>query len=243
MRLLTEVNKLRPGLNPRTIMSDFEQAALVAFRSVYPNAIQQGCLFHLSQCIWRRIQQTTALQTRYVSDSQFALLLRQLPALAFVPPDDVSQVFDLLMDSEFFTSNFDEIRDLVNYFEDNWIGRPARRGGRSAAIYPISLWNVYEQTMQDLPKTNNAVEGWHRGFSQLLGSHHPTIWKFIDGLKQEQSANELKIEQFLSGHPLPQGRKVYKDVAMRIKTIVSDYGNRPHLDYLRGIAHNLHFQV
>ena len=97
--------------------------------------------------------------------------------------------------------------------------------------------------MQDLPKTNNSVEGWHRGFSQLLGSYHPTIWIFIDGLKQQQSINELKIEQFFFFYAIPQGRKVYKDVAIRIKTIVSEYGNRPNIDYLRGIAHNLVLQI
>ena len=90
-------------------MTEFEQAALVAFSRVYPNAKQQGCLFHLSQCIWRRIQQTDGLQARYVSDGAFALDLRQLAALAFVPPADVINVFDELMDSNFFTTNADEV--------------------------------------------------------------------------------------------------------------------------------------
>ena len=243
VHLLMELKKLRPGLNPSTIMTDFEQAALLAFRNIFPNVVQQGCLFHLGQCIWRRIQQTADVQSRYKTDVDFALSLRQLIALAFVPPVDVISVFDELMDSTFFIDNFDDIRDLVNYFEDTWIGRPGRRGGRTTPIYSIPLWNVYQQALEDLPKTNNYVEGWHRGFSQLLGAYHPTVWKFINGLKKEQSFNELKIEQFLSGQPAQPSKKKYKEVALRIKAIVADYGNRPNLDYLRGLAHNLSFQI
>jgi len=114
---------------------------------------------------------------------------------------------------------------------------------RTAAIFPIPLWNVHRQELDELPKTNNNVEGWHRSFSQLLGAYHPNIWKFINGLKKEQSLNELKIEQFLSGQRPQPSKKKYKEVALRIKAIVDDYGNRPNLEYLRGLAHILAFQI
>ncbi len=61
-------------------------------------------------------------------------------------------------------------------------------------LFALSLWNCYTAVTDNLPKANNSVESWHRGFSQLLGAHHPSIWKFIDGLKKEQSLNKLKIE-------------------------------------------------
>jgi len=32
-----------------------------------------------------------------------------------------------------------------------------------------------KKTMND----NNAFAGWHRGFSELLGANHPSIWKLI----------------------------------------------------------------
>jgi len=243
VRVLTELKRLQPALNLTTVMTDFEQAAILAWSTVFPNATQRGCLFHLSQCIWRHLQQIPELQQRYTTDADFALAIRQLAALAFVPTDDVTTAFDDLMESIFYQANSDILRDLVNYFEDTWIGRPNRRGrGRSEPIFPHSLWNCYDASLDDLPKTNNAVEGWHRGFSQLLGAHHPTIWKFIDGIKKEQSLNEMRLEQYVSGQQPPPGKRVYKDTADRIKTIVADYGLRPITDYLRGIAHNLSLQ-
>ena len=110
-------------------------------------------------------------------------------------------------------------------------------------IYPIALWNVHAQVVEDLPCTNNSVEGWHRGFSQLLSANHSTIWKFIDGLKKEQSLNDLRLEQFTAGQPAAEGKKKYKDTSERIKSIVEEYGKRSNMDYLRGVAHNLNLQV
>jgi hypothetical protein len=243
VRVLTEINNLRANLRPLSIMTDFEHAALLAFRRVYPDAEQRGCFFHMSQCIWRRLQQIEGLQDKYTIDPEFALSIRQLAALAFVPVVDIVKAFDDLLDSTFFQENEELVRDLVNYFEDTWIGRPTRRGRRSEPAFSHSLWNCYDAVLHDLPKTNNAIEGWHRSFSELLGAHHPSIWKFIEGLQKEQSMNELTIEQYISGHQPPPVRRVYRDTAARIKAIVAEYVDRPLLDYLRGIAHNLNLQV
>jgi hypothetical protein len=243
IRVLMELNKLQVTLKPKSVMTDFEQAALLAFKTVYPEIEQRGCLFHMGQCIWKKIQSGGEMRERYISDPDFALSIRQILALAFVPTVDVVSAFDDLMESAFFVENEALVRDLINYFEDNWIGRPARRGGRSAPLFALALWNCFDAVLQDLPKTNNSVEGWHRGFSELIGANHPTIWKFIDALKTEQNVNEMKIEQYISGQQPNPSRRVYRDTAERIKSIVLDYTNRPVLDYLRGIAHNLSLQV
>lgn len=244
VRVFTELKRLQPALNPTSVMTDFEQAAILAWTTVFPNTIQRGCLFHLSQCLWRRVQLTPDLQQRYTTDDEFALSIRQLAALAFVPLTDVSGAFEDLMETNFYQINSEILGPLVNYFEDTWIGRPGRRGrGRSAPMFSQSLWNCYDASIDDLPKTNNSVEGWHRGFSQLLGAHHPSIWKFINGIKKEQSLNEMRLEQYIAGHQPQAGRRIYKDTADRIKLIVADYGLRPITDYLRGIAHNLSLQV
>ena len=148
------------------------------------------------------------------------------------------------MESPFYRDNSTILAPFINYFEDTWIGRPGRRGrGRNAPMFPQALWNCYDASLDDLPKTNNSVEGWHRGFSHLLGSHHPTVWKFISGLQKEQSLNELRLEQYVAGQQPPQGKRVYKDAAERIKKVVGDYGLCPITDYLRGIAHNLSLQT
>ena len=100
-------------------------------------------------------------------------------------------------------------------------------------------WNMYDQTIGDLPRTNNAAESWHWRFQANVGAYHPNFWKFIDILKRERSLNHVNISQARAGHqPEPQRRR-YQDSNRRIKNIVQDYHNRDRLQYLRGLAHNI----
>jgi hypothetical protein len=55
---------------------DFEKAAVNVFTEECPNSRLQGCFFHFSQAIYRHVQSA-------------GLMLRHLPALAFVPIQNV----------------------------------------------------------------------------------------------------------------------------------------------------------
>lgn len=235
-RLLRAMKNLEPLLSPRTVTTDYEKAMNNAFRTEFPNARLKGCFFHFTQCIFRNIQ-NRGLKQRYETDANFALHMRMLSAIAFVPPASVVHVFETLVDNDVFPP---EAQEVIDYFEDTWIGRPNRRQRRPPQ-YPIEMWSVYETILEDLPKTNNSVEGWHRGFQEQIGAMHPNIWKFIDCVKKEQNLNEVRIEQYVSGvEPQPSKRK-YRDCARRIKNIVDQYNPDNILDYIRGIAHNISY--
>ena len=51
--------------------------------------------------------------------------------------------------------------NVIDYSEDTCIGRLRPGGHRRAPLFDLALWNMYDQTIGDLPRTNNAVEGWH----------------------------------------------------------------------------------
>ena len=128
---------------------------------------------------------------------------------------------------------------MINATEDTYIRRLRPGGHRRAPLFDLAFWNMYDQTIGDLPRTNNAVEGWHRRFQANVGAYHPNFWKSIDILKREQSLNHVNISQARAGHqPEPQ-RRSYQHSNRRIKNIVQDYHNRDRLQYLRGLAHNI----
>lgn len=56
IRLLRELQNLQPGLHPQYLMTDFELAAIQAFEAVFPGINASGCFFHLTQSIWRKVQ-------------------------------------------------------------------------------------------------------------------------------------------------------------------------------------------
>ena len=110
------------------MLMDFESASINGFNEVYPGIEQRECYFHHSQCIWRNIQKYPNILQKYKDrdDPDFALHLRQLAALAFVPVQAVVSSFDILMETPFFEDNEALLRPLINYYEDTWIGKSHR---------------------------------------------------------------------------------------------------------------------
>ena len=97
---------------------------------------------------------------------------------------------------------------VIDYFEDTYIGRLRPGGHRRAPLFDMELWNMYNQTIDDLPRTNNAVEGWHRSFQANVGAYHPNFWRFIDILKREQNLTQVNIAQARAGHPAEPQRNL-----------------------------------
>lgn len=237
IRLLQKLKELMPGTTPRTILTDFEYAMIEAVAQEFPRSRQRGCFFHFTQCIFRKIQ-SEGLKQRYETDAEFALKLRLLSAIAFVPAANVVDAFEILCDENVLPA---EAQRVVDYFEDIWIGRPQRRQRRRAPYFPHDMWNCFDGVNEGLPKTNNSIEGWHRGFEQQISADHPSIWKFIEAIQREQSLHELQIEQYIGGLEGPPTRKKYRDCAERIARIVANYDQRNIYDFLRGIAHNISY--
>lgn len=205
-RLFNILKDLQPDLHPRSIMTDFELAVIQAVRTTFQDANISGCFFHLAQCLWRKVQAHGYVDLYREDDGEFATWLRCLPALAFVPEDDVIESFEALTQNDHFTRIVaDRAPELVDYYEDTWLGRPHRRraGGRRAPPFPISLWNVKDRVTQGLGRTNNAVEGWHHKMNKLVGVRAPNLFVLIKDLMKEHELNRNLIEQMIAGHEPP----------------------------------------
>lgn len=137
-----------PELKPSYVITDFEIGAINAAKKYFPLAKMHGCFFHLCQSLWRRIQQL-GLQSRYTNEPNFALNVRQLLALAFVPPKDVTIRFTELCKSEFWTADPDNVKlhELLDYFESTYIGVETRNKSRRPVTFPPTMWSVYEITI------------------------------------------------------------------------------------------------
>lgn len=108
-------------------------------------------------------------QQRYNEDQELALHLRMLCALAFLPPNDVVQMFEELVD--LIRANYNnDVEDLLKYFEDTYISHYQRIAPRRILLFPIELWNMFNRTVEELPRTNNSVKDSHRRFQSHLMS-------------------------------------------------------------------------
>jgi hypothetical protein len=215
-------------------MADFERACLNACSTVFPAARLVGCLFHLGQCLWRRVQEEQ-LTVRYRDDEVFRLNVKMLLALSFVPRAHVIGAYEDLVET------FDDtMTPIVDYWEDNYIGR-LRRNRRANPRFAIDLWNVHDRLVDGLPRTNNSVEAWHRSFQRTIDCHHPSLFKLIEQFRREQDHVEIQLERYRNGvrRNGAASKAKYVQVTRRLTTVAATFGSIPVVDYLRGIAYNL----
>ena len=163
-----------------------------------------------------------------------------IAALAFLPPADVVPAFENLCDD--IRHNYGvQADEILLYFEDKYNGRFMRNAPRQNPLFAIDLWNMFHRTDQELPRTNNSVEGWHRAFQSNLTGCHPTFWKFLAVLKREEGIVRVSILHHLGGHHPPPQRRRYLDCNARIVRIIDDLRNRETLQYLRILLITFHF--
>ena len=188
--------------------------------------------FHFCQNIWRKIQ-AEGLQVRYQEEPAFSDDVGKIAALAFVPENDVERYFRIL------SENIDEDLDtVIDYIEENYLG-VIRRGRFRRARFPYSWWGVLDRVNENLPRTNNSVEGWHSSFNRHVGCHHANIWKLIAVLKNDDDITGITLVKILQGNPPKNPNPVYSRLNARVVTVVNSYDNRTPMEFLRAIAHNL----
>ena len=176
------------------------------------------------------------------NDPEFALHLRIISALAFLPPNDVQNSFDQL--AALIRNQYGNDADKVlDYFEDNYVARFCVNAPRVIPTFSIDFWNMFHHTNDEIQRTNNAVKVWHRGLRAHVSTCHPVFWKFLEVLQKEETVVRVGILQKEGGHQPPPQRRRYVDCNQRILRIVDDFPNHQRIDYLTSIAHNLAYQL
>ncbi|CAG8836736.1 15411_t:CDS:1, partial [Gigaspora margarita] len=141
-------------LRPSTIITDFEIAAINAFRDAFPDVTNKGCFFHFAQSGWRKVQES-GLSVQYSTDNHLNLKICQLFALAFLPPADPA-AFDMLK-----VEIPPAARNIVQWFEEYYVYGKVRRVyrngnvSRNAPLFSPTLWSVFDSVEAGIPRTQN----------------------------------------------------------------------------------------
>ena len=85
-----------------------------------------------------------------------------------------------------------EMSSLVDYYEYTWVGSSNRN-----PTFSHYRWNQHDATALLLSRSSNIAEGWHHGFRSMLFCQNPSIWKFLECLKKEQSLTEVKMTKMM----------------------------------------------
>ena len=247
--LFSAIRNLLPDARkdgPAKFSSDFELATTNSFLSVFPRASESYCFFHFAQSLWRRAQAFGIAQHYKREDeqelrSQFHACL----ALAFVPPEHVVDAFQDLREAADH-----RLDDLLDLLEDYYVLGRRRGRGRRTPRYPIQSWNVHQQTIDGMPRTNNSAEAWNRRWNIVIGKSHPNIFKMLESLKKEEIYFASQRNLVDLGNPPPAKKAKYIESDLRLRRIAErfpeiievdgdpDPWRNKYLRYLRTIGHS-----
>ena len=161
--------------------------------------------------------------------------VKSLVALSFVPEEDILDILNNLADS---FPPLDRVDELITYFELTYIqGRDRGHGReRGSPRYPPAVWNHFSAPRNNIPRTTNAVEGYHNGLNSLFLSQHPSIWKLTDGLNIDISLHLKMLADNEVANTLHRETCTlfFQRLAARVDCY-DDANNK--LQYLRSVAH------
>ena len=248
--LLEKSADLGYPLDPVNIHLDFELPVISAVKLVFGSHINFiGCFYHLTQSTWRKVQELGLV--RHYDSEDFKHFCGMLEGLAFVPTGEVKQGIDYLKEvcPEYAGSG------LVDYFDSTYvsghyraISKPATSDGSLPQIrfrripprFPPELWNVHDCTINDIDRTNNFCESRNNGFACSVGHNHPSLWRLITHLKEDEALVRMEILQTARGQPpSKRQRKGSKILQEKLKALCMDHLNdqKSLVEFLQAIGH------
>jgi hypothetical protein len=194
VKLFRLLREMWPDFSPDSVSVDFELAIHQALREVFAECQINGCFFHLVSNLKKHISNSHLLG-RYNNDPEFALRARMITAVAFVPEQDITAALGHLEQN--FLEMYPELEGIMEWFSNTYVGRLRNNGTRAAPTFPFATWSVLQRTLDGADRTNNYAEATNKKLKVGFGVSHPTIWKFIDGLRKLQKGLEFFCGIFL----------------------------------------------
>lgn len=220
MKKVISLLPIQPAVKQITL--DFEKAIWKALRSVLPTAKLQGCAFHWTQALWRKVQEL-GLQTAYSGNDTVYRYIRKLMALPFLPHKEIRPMFVRLS----VQAETQPLRNLTEYIQEQWI---------DSTIFSPKDWSVYKQPV----RTNNDIEGWHNGLKRRAGGRcRLDFYQLIELLHREARLTSITIK-LVSDKKLKRiQRKKYRQLQKKLFDAWDEYqtGDKNALKLLRFCSH------
>ena len=132
-----------------------------------------------------------------------------IAASAVVPPQNMVNCFDKFCVAIWNQCDVDA-GEVLDYFEDTYTkwwsevkwsarrfslfgGHFRRNAPRRSPLFSIKLWNMFNRTAEELPRTNSNIDTLHNSFQANVSSTDPTFWKFLDALLREECIVRVRM--------------------------------------------------
>jgi hypothetical protein len=85
-----------------------------------------------------------------------------------------------------------DVEDFIDYINTVYIRKFQENCITKIPIYDINFWNVTHRVLNKIPRTTNAVKGWHRGFNKKTNKV-PNIARSIRVLQEQEELNRISL--------------------------------------------------
>ena len=165
--------------------------------------------YHFSQAIWRKVQSIGLQQEHQTQGSEVKKFFRRVIALPFVPVRYVLMAWSSLKAEK---PSVTGIQEFIDYFEHTWLN----------GQFQLTTWNVF---MEDGPRTNNNLEGWHNKVKKIAGKSHLNIFEMVELFRLEQASTEVGLRQLMTGGALRSVPPKQRNKERRLKKIQEKFDN------------------
>lgn len=153
-----------------------------------------------------------------------------LKSLAFVPADKVLKYFKKMEKKV----TDESVKNVYRWFSKNYIDKQTRR-------YDPDFWTIIDNINENVPRTSNSAEAWHRRFKVIVGKKNTGVYKIIKALAKEIIMSKTTFNKLRTGQIIKKNRKSTKK-NKQLKLVVgsrTDYKKKTQ--YLSAIAHHMSF--
>lgn len=187
-KVLEKIKSFLTKVNLIYVITDFESAIKTSFESVFSNIHVYFCYFHFCQSLFRKFT-ILGFKKLYEENGEIRRFFKCITALAFVPENSV--IIEYQKVKEIYTNCLNiNITQFLEYFEKTYL---------FSDCFSYLSWNCYKRTIENIPITNNMLEGYHNGLKSVFLTAHPTITKFLYEIRCKQHLIETNILENFTG--------------------------------------------
>lgn len=102
--------------------------------------------------------------------------------------------------------------------------------------YPPSFWHCRNILEINVPRTNNAIEGWHNVFNSTFHTSRFSFPLLIEKLKDEEDVIRIKKIRFDLGHKLEQDKRYIEQEETLKSYLRENEGKYYGIDFVFGMV-------
>jgi hypothetical protein len=217
-------------LAPKIIHCDFEKGAIKAFKMHFPGVKIQGCHFHFTSAIYKKVVEVGlgSLYSGKDAMDSFTTWIRMCMAFPFLMLGDIDDVWEEMKDTrpELNALNNAKLDDFITYFEDTWI--------KEKCHFDRKDWNIFERYSS---RTNNLSETYNHAINGQIISSKSNIYKVLDLTKKQETLTSVKFER-VNGDKVKKTTNSQQVKDAKIALLKNQYKNNELevMDYLLKVS-------